>query len=105
MFDRLHRLLIPSSLVLLACCVLWAADPPPKDPPKRDENQKELEDYQFFFGKPANIPEFWAAIQYEKSVGRTGVSAMFIEQMLAFAKDKLDDKKRAEEWEIGRAHV
>src|SRR5438105_15633548 len=90
------RLLVISA-ILTFCSALPAADPAPQEPPKKDPFQRDVEEYEFFFGKPANIPEFWNAIQYEISVGRPGVAAMFLDQMLAFAA-KLEEKKRAEEW-------
>src|SRR5437879_10879321 len=96
MFDRLIRLFLASLLLTATCSVLRAADPP-KEPPKKDPIEKDVADYEFFFGKPRDIPEFWAAMQYELSVGKPAVTAMFLEQMLAFA-GKLDEKKRAEEW-------
>jgi CheY-like chemotaxis protein len=95
MFKHLLSLVV-AGLVLNLVSPL-RADDPPKEPPKKDPLQKQAEEYEFFFGKPANIPDYWAAMQYEISVGRQGVAAMFLEQMLDFAS-KLDEKARAEEW-------
>ncbi len=61
--------------------------PPEKEPPKQEEppkNEKEksAEDYQFFFNKPESVPEFWAALNYEMSVGRSEVAAQMLQGML-----------------------
>src|SRR5437867_2001620 len=48
MIDRLFRLFLASTLLLAACSVVRAADPP-KEPPKKDPFEKEIEDYEFFF--------------------------------------------------------